>query len=429
MRRAERVEGGARSLELQYLTVRSQSETLAAPLSPEDQTIQSMPDVSPTKWHLAHTSWFFETFLLRRFVRGYRPFRDEYEVLFNSYYNSVGVQFPRDRRGHLSRPGKEEVLAYRHHVDAAMGRLFETLPAEAEEMVVLGLHHEEQHQELLLTDIKHVLFQNPLAPVYVPRDAPPASSETDRNAARLTFVGLEGGAVQIGFSGNGFCFDNERPQHRVLLADFELASRPLNNGDVLSFIAAGGYDDPHLWLSDGWAHIKTLQLDAPLYWSRGEDGWSHFTLHGSEPVNPHETACHLSYFEADAMARFFGARLPTEFEWEHAAKGTHPISSQFRHESLSPGIPAPRPTGTFAQVLGGVWEWTQSAYAAYPGYQPLRGAVGEYNGKFMHNQFVLRGGSCITPSGHARVTYRNFFPSSARWQMSGVRLAKGNNTP
>ncbi len=430
MRGADRVETGAETLELTYDDVRSHSEKLAAPLSAEDQTVQSMPDVSPTKWHLAHTSWFFETFLLKPFLRRYRPFREEYEVLFNSYYNSVGSQFPRAKRGLLSRPGKEEVLEYRKYVDEAMHRLMKELPPKARSLVLLGLNHEEQHQELLLTDIKHVLYQNPLAPAYSAL-AVNTSSEVSEESESISFVGLEGGIVEVGHSGAGFHFDNETPRHRVVLADFELASRPLNNGDVIAFIEAGGYDQPLLWLSDGWAHIKTHGLDRPLYFRRDDGRWSHFTMHGMKPVDPRETACHLSYFEADAIARFMGARLPTEFEWEHAAAstGAGDTSPSFGFESLSPGVPPRRTAGTFTQMLGGVWEWTQSAYAPYPGYACPPGAVGEYNGKFMHNQFVLRGGSCFTPSFHARITYRNFFPSSARWQMSGARLAKGNNTP
>lgn len=415
-------------LRARYSKVRGQTEALASPLSAEDQTVQSMPDVSPTKWHLAHTSWFFETFLLKPFHRDYRVFSEQYETLFNSYYNAIGQPFARARRGLLSRPGKDEVLAYRHHVDQAMEQLLVNPDKQTAHLVELGLQHEEQHQELLLTDIKHVLAQNPLHPVYIAREDSPSSTSDRTVRSALDFVPFEGGIVHVGHEGDGFHFDNEAPRHRVLLADFELATRPLNNQDVLSFIEAGGYENPLLWLSDGWQYVISHQITHPLYYEKTVDGWMQFTLHGLLPLLEEETACHLSYFEADAIARFLGARLPTEFEWEHAASLSANAPTVFNQRSLSPGAPNLRTLG-LAQLLGGVWEWTQSAYAPYPGYEPAAGAVGEYNGKFMHNQYVLRGGSLATPTSHVRITYRNFFPSSTCFQFSGARLAKGKNIP
>jgi ergothioneine biosynthesis protein EgtB len=434
-------------LRARYVAVRAQTEKLAAPLSSEDQAVQSMPDASPTKWHLAHTAWFFETFVLAPFLSGYSVFSPHYETLFNSYYNAVGSQFPRARRGVLSRPGRTDVLEYRHHVDRAMQRVLEDASDDALRLVELGLHHEQQHQELLLTDIKHALSLNPLRPFYLERasrgqdaaflegnDSKYSAQRVDTHSggetqtAALDFVRYDGGIFFAGHQGEGFHFDNEGPAHRVLLADFELATRPINNQEVLSFIEAGGYQNPLLWLADGWAHIQSQQLTQPLYFEQSDDGWMQFTLHGFLPLSLAETACHLSYFEADAIARFLGTRLPTEFEWEHAAQLSARAAPEFNQHSLTPGRPDPHHAG-LAQILGGVWEWTQSAYAPYPGYEPPQGAVGEYNGKFMHNQFVLRGSSCATPTDHARITYRNYFQSSAAWQFTGVRVAKGKNTP
>lgn len=416
-------------LNAKFEQVRAFTERLAAPLSPEDQTVQSMPDVSPTKWHLAHTSWFFETFVLRPHLQGYQTFRPHYEVLFNSYYNSVGAPFPRPARGLLTRPGVEEVLEYRRHVDTKMRALLQAPSDEVLSLTVLGLNHEQQHQELLLTDIKHVLFQNPIHPTYLSTPARPHLQEAP---SPLSFIRYEGGVAEIGHTGDSgeFSFDNEGPRHRVLLGDFELASRPINNQDVLTFIEAGGYDDPLLWLSDGWAFKNQHSLRHPYYWVEGPDGtFSQFTHHGMTSLDLAETACHLTYFEADAIARFFGARLPTEQEWECAASRQDHVIPPLDPTSVRPGIAAPKAPGKLSQMMGGVWEWTQSPYVAYPGYSPPQGAVGEYNGKFMHNQIVLRGGSCATPTNHARITYRNFFPSSAQWQFSGARLAKGDHRP
>jgi ergothioneine biosynthesis protein EgtB len=376
----------------QFPRVREASATLAAGLSAEDCALQSMPDASPVKWHLAHTTWFFETFVLGRFDPAYRVFHPAYRVLFNSYYNGIGEQHPRPQRGLVSRPALEEIQRYRRHADAAMAGLLgdATLSDEALGLVELGLHHEQQHQELILTDVKHLLSLNPLEPAYA-ADAPHPAPVSQPLAWRA----CEGCSVEAGHDGTGFAFDNEMPRHRQMLVPFELASRPATNGDYLAFIEDGGYRRPELWLSEGWAAVAAQRWDAPLYWRRREGAWQEFTLAGLQPLDAARPVTHLSHFEADAFARWAGARLPTEFEWEHAAENP-----------------------------GEVWEWTSSSYAPYPGYRPAAGAVGEYNGKFMSNQYVLRGGSCATPSGHVRRTYRNFFPSGARWQFTGVRLAR-----
>lgn len=401
------------------LNVRKQSVRLAETLSVEDQLVQSMPDASPTKWHLAHTTWFFETFVLRRFLLGYRVHCSDFELLFNSYYNSIGQQHPRSRRGMISRPSLSEVLEYREIVEAALQELEgEAVVGDAQELLILlelGAQHEQQHQELMLTDIKHVLFQNPSFPAYCQlSDAPfkmqPAQAETDAK-----WVRYDGGVRAVGAEPAGFHFDNEGPVHDVMLRDFYLSDQPLLVAHVLEFIEAGGYADPLLWLSEGWAWVQKCQVEHPLYYVRRKQGLSVFTHQGLQPLEAPQVACHLSFFEADALARFFGARLPTEFEWEHAAwtslaRMTNPPNS---HEESS--IPL---------MKSGVWEWTGSAYLAFPGYRPAAGAVGEYNGKFMHNQMVLRGRSWATPAGHERITYRNFFPGSSAWQFTGVRLAK-----
>jgi ergothioneine biosynthesis protein EgtB len=377
-----------------YLEVRGLTEALAAPLSAEDQTVQSMPDVSPTKWHRAHTTWFFETFVLSR-LDDYHEFHPQFRFLFNSYYETVGARHPRPQRGLLSRPGVEEIGRYRRHADAAMLALLDhDVADDVGWLIELGLQHEQQHQELLLMDIKHVLSCNPLGPAYraltaaVPDEVGPVG-----------WLGHDGGLVEIGHEGGGFAFDNESPRHPVHLAPFALADRTVTCGEWLAFIDDGGYRRPDLWLSDGWARVLAESWEAPLYWSRDAGGWEVFTLGGSRPVAPAEPVCHVSYYEADAFARWSGLRLPTEAEWELVATGR---SAFFRD----------------------VWQWTSSAYLPYPGFRPAAGAVGEYNGKFMVNQHVLRGGSGATPAGHTRPTYRNFFPPSARWPFTGVRLAR-----
>jgi ergothioneine biosynthesis protein EgtB len=391
------------SLADRYDAVRTHTEALASPLSAEDQTVQSMPDVSPTKWHRAHTTWFFETFLLRPGLAGYRERCPEYAYLFNSYYEAVGARHPRAARGVITRPGIDEVAAYRRHVDLAMAELVDRVerdPAEGEpELVELGLHHEQQHQELLVMDIKHVLSCNPLAPAYRPSGRPAVR----RPARAPAWLEHEGGVVEIGHSGDGFAFDNESPRHPVLLLPFAVASRPVTCGEWLAFIDDGGYRRPELWLSDGWFTVSSQQWEAPLYWSRDGDGCGVFTLAGRQPLDPDEPVCHVSEYEADAFARWAGARLPTEAEWEVA---------------VGPAV------GTGALGVGEVWEWTGSAYLPYPGFRPAAGAVGEYNGKFMSNQHVLRGGCVATPEGHIRPTYRNFFPPPARWPFTGLRLAR-----
>ncbi|HVV51602.1 MAG TPA: ergothioneine biosynthesis protein EgtB [Polyangia bacterium] len=396
-----------------YRAVRARTAALAAPLSAEDQMVQSMPEASPTKWHLAHTTWFFETLVLAPHLAGHRPVDPRYGFLFNSYYEGLGPRVERGSRGQLSRPSLAEVRDYRARVDAAVERFFEgEVPAAAAATLELGLHHEQQHQELLLTDIKHALGQQPLRPAY---QAPPAPAR--RPPAPLRFRSFEAGVAAVGHQGAGFAFDNEGPRHRRFLEAFALAERPVTCGEYLDFMRDRGYQRPELWLSDGWQRVQREGWRAPLYWEAGEGGWSVYTLGGVRPVDPEEAVAHVSYFEADAFARWAGARLPTEAEWEHAAAGAA-VAGHFadagRHH------PGPAAAGMF----GDVWQWTQSAYAPYPGYRPPAGALGEYNGKFMCSQMVLRGGSCLTPAGHLRATYRNFFPPEARWQMSGIRLAR-----
>ena len=396
--------------------VREHTEVLARPLSPEDQTVQSMPEVSPTKWHRAHVTWFFETFLLAS-QPGYRMFDPSYGFLFNSYYEALGPRHARMQRGQLSRPGTEEIAAYRRHVDEGMDTFLDRLSAP---LVELGLQHEQQHQELLLMDIKHVLSVNPLRPAYLPgerRIGLVARSTPTR------WVDNDGGLFEIGHAGGAFAFDNESPRHTVHLEPFSIAQGPVTCGRWLEFIDDGGYQRPELWLSDGWAAVQGSDWGSPLYWFEDGGAWHVFTLRGPRPVDPSETVCHVSYYEADAYARWAGARLPTEAEWEVAAAGSvgaidaAPEATELR---LHPGSSQ----GGHRFTLGEVWEWTSSAYLPYPRFRPARGAVGEYNGKFMVNQHVLRGGSCITPPGHARITYRNFFPPPARWAFSGLRLAR-----
>ncbi len=400
-----------------YSAIRRVSEKLCEPLATEDHVIQTMEDISPPKWHLAHTSWFFESFLLRPSLRGYREYHPRYSYLFNSYYEAVGARHPRPERGMLSRPTVAEVLDYRRHVDAGMARLLEQEEApELAPLVELGLNHEQQHQELLVTDFKHILARNPLEPVYREREI-----ETAADPGPLEWRDYEGGVYSIGYAGEGFHFDNEGPRHDVLLEPFRLASRPVTNGEYLEFIEAGGYREPRWWLSLGWARVLEHSWDAPLYWTKRDGRWSSFTLSGARPLDEHEPLCHLSYFEADAYAAWRGRRLPREAEWEAAAAAESLRGNFADSGALHPTACAQR--GGLEQIYGDVWEWTSSAYAAYPRYRPAAGAVGEYNGKFMCNQYVLRGGSCATPAGHVRASYRNFFPPEARWQFSGVRLA------
>jgi ergothioneine biosynthesis protein EgtB len=398
-----------------YERVRGESEKLAGRLSPEDQTVQSMDDASPTKWHLAHTTWFFETIVLKEFAASYAAFDERYAFLFNSYYESLGPRHPRPKRGMLTRPPVAEVLAYRHHVDAAMEKLLASSSASKQlhDLVTLGLHHEQQHQELILTDIKHALSLNPLLPVY----AAPSPAAVGA-APSPSWVAFKGGPVSIGHQGDGFCFDNEGPRHEVLLQPFKLASRPVTCGEYEAFVADGGYRRPEFWLSEGYASVVREGWTAPLYWL---DEGALFTLQGKRPRRADEPVTHVSFFEAAAYASWAGKRLPTEFEWESASAAL-PVRGNLLDMSTFHPRAAEGGQG-LQQMFGDVWEWTRSSYDPYPRYRPLEGALGEYNGKFMVGQIVLRGGSCVTPIGHIRPTYRNFFPPAARWQFSGIRLA------
>jgi ergothioneine biosynthesis protein EgtB len=417
------------SLLPQYDAVRAQSLALAAPLSDADATVQSMDDASPAKWHLAHTTWFFEEFILGPTVPGYRSPDARYRYHFNSYYEAVGARHPRPRRGMLTRPTLDEVLAYRTQVDAAMRRLLaDGVSARAARLVTLGLHHEQQHQELLLTDLLHLFAQNPLCPAYAA--VRPASART--GSTQPGWVACDGGAVQIGKTDDGadFMFDCEGPRHTVWLEPYALAAHPVANREWIAFMEDGGYRQPALWLSDGWAWVQREGIDAPLYWRADEsEGWRQMSLRGLEPVDLDAPVTHVSFYEADAYARWAGARLPTEAEWEHAAEGL-PVQGNFVGRSASLGALRPLPdqgapkAGGLRQMYGDVWEWTASPYGPYPGFQPAPGAVGEYNGKFMCSQMVLRGGSCVSPEGHLRATYRNFFYPHQRWQFTGVRLAR-----
>ena len=407
-------------LALQYRVVREVTERLREPLSAEDCQAQSMDDASPAKWHLAHTSWFFETFVLVPHRRGYQPFQAEFRSIFNSYYEQVGPQHPRPQRGLLTRPSLDEVLAYRAHVDAEVLQFLAGATGRDESVaavIQLGLHHEQQHQELLLTDAKHLLAANPLRPVYRAATGPFQAAA----AAPLGWQAFDGGLREIGYSGEGFAFDNEQPRHRVVVKPFALATRPVTNRDFLAFIDDGGYARAPLWLSDGWATVQSQRWNAPLYWERRDDGWWQFTLAGSRRLELDEPVCHVSLYEADAYATWAGARLPTEAEWEVAAATVRVTGNLLDRGVLHPQAAS---GNGMQQLFGDVWEWTRSAYSPYPGYCPPPGALGEYNGKFMCNQLVLRGGSCATPASHIRATYRNFFPPAARWQFSGIRLAR-----
>jgi ergothioneine biosynthesis protein EgtB len=405
-----------------FLRIRAATENLARGLSAEDCAIQSMPDASPVKWHLAHTTWFFETFVLAPNLRGYRPFDPAYRVLFNSYYNAVGEKHPRPERGMLSRPGRDEILSYRRQVDQAMHRLLGETPVSPAlaELIELGSHHEQQHQELILTDLKHLLSQNPLRPAY--QKPWPL---TQIRARVRGWIPCPGGLQEIGHAGGGFRFDNETPRHRVWLEPFSIATHPVTHGDFIEFIEDGGYRRPSLWLSAGWDTVNARGWQAPAYWEHRDGAWHTFTLHGTVPVDRHTPLCHVSFYEAEAFARWAGERLPTEAEWETAARDA-PVEGNFVDSgALHPLALRETPAnGTPAQIYGDVWEWTRSDYGPYPGYRSAEGAVGEYNGKFMSGQYVLRGGSCATPGDHVRASYRNFFPPEARWQFSGLRLAR-----
>ncbi len=408
----------AGSLQQRFSEVRSFTERLVAPLAPEGLMVQSMPDASPAKWHLAHTTWFFETFLLSEYLPGYQAYDPEFRRVFNSYYKGIGKHPVRGTRGGFSRPTLDRVLAYRGHANRAMERLIAAELPETHGLIVIGLNHEQQHQELILTDLKHAFWSQPLQPRFVEQSC----DGNGAAAGTLTWTTFPGGTVEVGHAGDGFSFDNELPRHAVLLQPYRLGNRLITNREYLAFMEDDGYRRPELWLSDGWDTVNQQGWEAPFYWEREGEDWYTFTMSGTRPVDPEEPVCHVSYYEADAFARWAGARLPLEGEWEHAAASCriegnfaesgrfHPCGSQPLHDGLR-------------QMFGDAWEWTGSAYLGYPGFRPAEGAVGEYNGKFMCNQFVLRGGSCATPQSHIRASYRNFFPPHARWQFTGIRLA------
>jgi len=402
-------------------TTRKLTSDLAAPLSDEDQTVQACPDASPTKWHLAHTSWFFETFVLAPHIDGYKLFDERYNFCFNSYYETQGKRQPRGQRGLLTRPSAADVRAYRAHVDAALAKLFMSGQAHEPQIAALleiGLHHEQQHQELLLTDILNLFAANPLYPAYSSEPLPQASTQTPQELRWLSYAG---GLYTIGHDGLSFAYDNETPPHRTYVNPFRLSDRLITKGEWLAFMRDGGYATHHLWLSDGWAAVKSEDWQAPLYWETIDGQWFEMTLHGLQPVDLAAPVSQISYYEADAFARWAGKRLPTEAEWEIAAADAEVSGNMLGSGALRP-MPAGAGSG-LKQMFGDVWEWTQSAYSPYPGYRPAPGAIGEYNGKFMCSQQVLRGSSCVTPDSHARRTYRNFFYPHQRWQFSGLRLA------
>jgi ergothioneine biosynthesis protein EgtB len=410
----------AQALADRYRAVRALSLAIAAPLSDADATLQPMPDASPAKWHLAHTTWFFETFVLRDHADGHRLYDERWAYLFNSYYEGEGERHPRAERGMLSRPSLDEIRAWRAYVDEAVAVALPGLPNAALALAELGLNHEQQHQELMLMDLQATFARNPLDPALWP-GTPPAPAPL---APGMQWVAGRQGLVDIGGAGDGFAFDCEGPRHRALLHPHALADRLVTNAEWLAFIEEGGYARPELWMADGWAWASENGIEAPLYWSRADGGWSRFALDGLRPLSPAEPVCHISWYEADAFARWAGARLPREEEWESAAAALDPAGGN-QLDSAGPVRPRPAPPGEgIRQMFGDVWEWTMSAYAPWPGFRPQEGTVGEYNGKFMCNQFVLRGGSCATPRGHLRASYRNFFYPHQRWMFSGLRLAR-----
>jgi ergothioneine biosynthesis protein EgtB len=412
----------ATSLSNRFRQVRELSHSICDPLETEDFLIQSMPDASPTRWHLAHTTWFFETFVLESARSDYRSRDDRFKYLFNSYYNAVGPQFPRTMRGTQSRPTVQDIFRYRRSVDEAMLDLLSDPTANIEKLapvVELGLNHEQQHQELMLTDLKHAFSCNPLFPVYRER-----KTDENRRTTTLDWISNGGGIHEIGHEGDAFAYDNELPKHRAFIPDHAIGSRLVTNDEYRAFIEDGGYSRPELWLSEAWATIEAESWKAPLYWICDDGRWMQFTLAGLTEVRDDEPVCHVSYFEADAFARWSDARLPTEAEWEFAAQESVIAGNFVESARFHPAPDDPESGDPLRQIFGDVWEWTQSSYSPYPGYRPAEGALGEYNGKFMCNQFVLRGGSCATSVTHIRPTYRNFFPPAARWQFSGIRLAR-----
>lgn len=415
------------SLRGRLARTRQLSAWIAEPLSEEDQIVQAMDDASPTKWHLAHTSWFFEELVLKPHDPAYRVFDERFGYCFNSYYETVGARHPRPKRSLLTRPRHHEVIAYREHVDQALDNFFDRgsngSSPEALGLIELGIHHEQQHQELMLTDCLAAFAGNPLRPAYRDEAAAPYEAKT----TKLNWLPFDGGIVPVGEDGSGFAFDNEGPRHDQLIRPFRLANRLVTNGEWLDFMAAGGYSMPTLWLSDGWAAVNGQAWEAPLYWELLDGAWHQMSLRGPKPVDPARPVCHISFFEADAFARWAGKRLPSEFEWEVASASAPLEGHMLSHQGTLRPEPAPS-AGGLHQMIGEVWEWTASAYLSYPGFKPAVGAVGEYNGKFMCNQFVLKGGSCVTPEGHIRRSYRNFFYPHQRWQFTGLRLADDGGT-
>ena len=419
---AEQEKPAAQEFSHRYASVRRQTEKLTAALSAEDQMVQSCAEASPAKWHQAHTSWFFETFILSQHLEDYRPVDSRFRDLFNSYYNAVGPQPEKSLRNTFSRPTLDEVKEYRRHVDECMEKLLASAAATEKvlELVELGLNHEQQHQELLVTDIKHAFWSNPLRPAYLPGTVSPHG----KSASAHKKYSFPGGLVEIGAGGSAFRFDNEAPRHKVYLEPFRMALRPTTCGEYLAFMEDGGYQRPELWLSAGWDAAQAQKWNAPLYWEKRGNEWLQFTCSGMRRIEESEPVCHVSFYEADAFARWVGARLPTEFEWEVAASDLPVAGNLLEDGRLHPATAAAATEeNALLQIFGDVWEWTSSAYLSYPGFRPAPGALGEYNGKFMSGQMVLRGGSCATPRSHIRATYRNFFQPEIRWQFSGIRLA------
>lgn len=413
-------------LRQQFSQVRQQSLTLCQDLEPEDFNLQAMASTSPLKWHLAHTSWFFETFILKLYADNYQAFDPAYEYLFNSYYNGVGAQFPRAQRGLLSRPSLSSVFAYRQHIDRAISQLLDDIASNtssAEEIATrleLGLQHEQQHQELMLTDLKYCFAQNPLNPVYSTQPLP-----SQARAEKLQFIDFKPALIEVGAQADGFCFDNELPRHKVYLSPFSFATRLVSNGEYLDFILAQGYQKPEFWLADAWALVQTQAWQHPLYWRQIDGQWYEFSLHGLIPLDLNRPLAFISAYEADAYARWAGARLASEFEWEYVCQQQKPHSGQFVESGIyQPVAGEAEASQAIQQLIGSAWQWTQSAYSPYPGFKPAKGAIGEYNGKFMCNQLVLKGGSCFTPRSHFRASYRNFFYPQDRWQNTGIRLVK-----
>ncbi len=420
---AEDLKISAPSIKTRLFQTRNMSDELALSLSDEDQVVQSAVYASPTKWHLAHTTWFFEAFILSEYVDGYKRYNDDFEYCFNSYYNAIGDRHPRPVRGLLTRPSAQEVRDYRSYVDEQLNKLLANykgdIPQALKNLLLLGINHEQQHQELLLTDILTVFAVNPLRPAYMN----PSPREVDTNFVELDWIKYEGGLVDIGYKGSDFSYDMEGPVHKHYLQPYKLANRLTTNGEWLEFIEDGGYETVSLWLDDGWYKVQSEQWNAPLYWERKKDQWFKMSLRGLQPVDPAAPVANISYYEADAFARWAGKRLPTEFEWETAARDLPVKGNTLGSKAFRPLPAVPKETETPVQMYGDVWEWTQSPYMPYPGFRPDEGAIGEYNGKFMSNKFVLKGGSCATPDGHIRSTYRNFFCPEERWQFMGLRLA------